>query len=65
MESYTCNTCGYVYDPTAPDAKTGAPGVPFASLPDDWVCPKCGAERTEFEPEDKEPMPGLVAPPGT
>ncbi len=64
METYSCNSCGYVYDPTEPDAKTGAPGVPFAALPDEWVCPQCGAERTEFEPEN-EPMPGLVAPPGT
>jgi len=27
------------------------PGTPFEDLPDDWVCPVCGAEKTEFEAE--------------
>ena len=39
-----CPICGYVYD----DA---AEGVPFASLPDSWSCPMCGAPKLMFEPE--------------
>jgi rubredoxin len=52
MGKYVCNICGYVYDPEAgdPDAGVGAE-VPFEKLPEDWVCPICGAARDEFAPE--------------
>ena len=26
-------------------------GVPFEELPEDWVCPICGAAKDEFTPE--------------
>ena len=52
MEKYGCGICGYVYDPAAGDPDHGvAPGTPFAKLPDDWVCPLCGAGKDEFSPE--------------
>ena len=41
---YVCPICGYVYD----EEKEG---VPFAQLPDSWVCPLCGAEKSVFAPE--------------
>ena len=41
MNKWVCGICGYVYD----EAKEG---VPFESLPDGWVCPLCGAEKSEF-----------------
>jgi len=48
MEKYEC-PCGYVYDPTEGDLDHGVePGVAFTNLPDDWVCPKCGAEKDYF-----------------
>jgi len=25
------------------------PGTPFEELPDDWVCPICGAGKEDFE----------------
>ncbi len=25
-------------------------GTAFADLPEDWVCPLCGAEKSDFEP---------------
>ncbi|HHU17659.1 MAG: rubredoxin [Anaerovoracaceae bacterium] len=25
-----------------------APGTKWENLPDDWVCPLCGAEKSEF-----------------
>lgn len=35
--------CGWVYDPAIGDPDHGVPpGVAFADLPDDWVCPNCG-----------------------
>jgi rubredoxin len=50
VKRYTCVVCGYIYDPAIGDPENGiAPGVAFESLPEDWVCPVCGAERTEFD----------------
>ncbi|MFC1957973.1 rubredoxin [Chloroflexota bacterium] len=47
---YRCTVCGYVYDPELGDPDGGIkPGTPFAELPDDWVCPVCGASKSEFE----------------
>ncbi len=52
MQKYVCTVCGYVYDPALGDAESGIkPGTAFASLPDSWVCPVCGAARDMFEPE--------------
>lgn len=51
MKRYVCNVCGYVYDPAKGDPDNGiAPGTAFADLPDDWVCPVCGAGKDEFYP---------------
>lgn len=50
MEKYQCIPCGYIYDPAEGDSDGGiAPGTPFAGLPDDWVCPTCGADKSQFE----------------
>jgi len=52
MQKYVCGICGYVYDPAIGDPENGvAPGTAFANLPDGWVCPVCGAGKTEFSPE--------------
>ena len=50
MEKYKCTVCGYIYDPEKGDPDTGiSPGTPFNKLPDDWVCPACGAPKDMFE----------------
>jgi flavin reductase (DIM6/NTAB) family NADH-FMN oxidoreductase RutF/rubredoxin len=50
---YRCTVCGYVYDPEKGDPESGiAPGTPFEELPEDWVCPVCGAAKDEFEKEE-------------
>ena len=50
MDKYECSVCGYVYDPAEGDPENGIePGTPFEDLPDDWVCPVCGAGKDEFE----------------
>lgn len=52
MDRYVCTLCGYVYDPAAgdPDGEI-EPGTAFADLPEDWVCPVCGAKKDKFEKE--------------
>ena len=61
MEKYEC-VCGYVYDPADGDPDNGiAAGTSFADLPDDWVCPVCGASKDNFEKVDQVyyfPEPG-------
>lgn len=50
MDKYQCIPCGYIYDPADGDSDGGiAPGTPFSDLPDDWVCPMCGADKSQFE----------------
>jgi flavin reductase (DIM6/NTAB) family NADH-FMN oxidoreductase RutF/rubredoxin len=49
MGKYVCNTCGHVYDPAVGDPDSGIPpGTRFEDLPADWVCPVCGAAKSEF-----------------
>lgn len=50
MKKYQCTMCEYVYDPAQGDPENGVnPGTPFEDIPDDWVCPICGAEKDMFE----------------
>ncbi len=39
---YICKLCGYIYD-------EDKEGKKFTDLSEDWVCPICGAEKSEFE----------------
>lgn len=49
MKKYECDRCGYIYDPLQGDPENGiAPGTAFEDLPDEWVCPDCGAHKEEF-----------------
>ncbi len=50
MAKYECIVCGYIYDPELGNHEGDiAPGTPFEDLPDDWVCPVCGAGKSEFQ----------------
>lgn len=50
MQGWKCLICQYVYDPVAGDPENGvAPGTPFEELPENWVCPVCGAGKDLFE----------------
>jgi len=50
MSKFKCTVCGYIYEPEKGDPESGVnPGTPFEDLPDDWVCPVCGAGKDDFE----------------
>jgi rubredoxin len=52
MDKYVCKICGYVYDPEIGDPDNGVEaGTNFEDLPNDWVCPVCGAGKKDFEKE--------------
>ncbi|HWP80184.1 MAG TPA: rubredoxin [Terriglobales bacterium] len=44
MAKYVCSVCGYEYDEAV---ELG----PFAQLPDDYICPVCGAGKDAFTEE--------------
>ena len=49
MDKYVCSICGYTYDEAKGDPDSGiAPGTSWVNVPDDWVCPLCGATKAEF-----------------
>ena len=54
VKKWVCGICGYVYD----EAKEG---VAFDALPDDWVCPLCGSDKSAFSPQ--QPTSEPKAPP--
>jgi len=47
---YKCSICNYIYNPEEGDPDSGIkPGTAFEDIPDDWVCPICGASKDMFE----------------
>lgn len=53
MDKYVCDLCGYVYDPEVGDPDGGIePGTRFEDIPEDWVCPLCGATKSDFSKLD-------------
>lgn len=51
MQRWRCTICQYEYDPATGDPENGVPpDTPFEELPEEWVCPICGAGKDLFEP---------------
>ncbi len=49
MAKYECEVCGWIYDPEIGDPDGGIdPGTAFENIPEDWVCPVCGATKDMF-----------------
>ena len=54
MKKYICTLCGWEYDPAVGDPDSGiAPGTAFEDIPEDWVCPVCGASKADFETSEE------------
>jgi len=50
FKKYECVVCGHIYDEELGDPDSGIiPETKFEDLPEDWVCPTCGAEKSDFE----------------
>ncbi|MCK5393937.1 MAG: rubredoxin [Candidatus Omnitrophica bacterium] len=50
MKKYKCTVCDYIYDPEVGDSYGGiAPGTAFEQIPDSWICPICGVDKSQFE----------------
>lgn len=51
---YKCLMCGAIYDESKETKK-------FSELPEDWVCPVCGAPKSLFKPIEETPNETEVA----
>lgn len=66
MKIYICSVCGFDYDEAKGDPGSGiAPGTRWEDVPEDWVCPICGADKSMFkaeggEQEKPKPVPSAV-----
>jgi rubredoxin len=50
MKVWQCRTCGYVYDEAVGDPDGGVPpGTAWEDVPANWVCPKCGTAKSDFD----------------
>lgn len=48
MKKWEC-VCGYIYDPKLGDPTQDIKaGTAFEDLPEDWVCPDCGLDKSFF-----------------
>jgi rubredoxin len=46
---WQCFFCGLIYDERAGMPEEGiAPGTRWEDIPADWICPGCGAGKSEF-----------------
>ncbi len=54
MAKYICSVCGYIYDEAKgiPDVGIAA-GTTWEQLAEDWICPLCGAAKSEFVKQDE------------
>lgn len=49
MKTWQCNFCSHVYDEAAGDPTNGiAAGTRLEDLPDEWICPDCGAGKADY-----------------
>ncbi len=49
MKRWQCFFCGYIYDESLGWPDEGIqPGTRWEDVPEDWMCPECGAVKTDF-----------------
>lgn len=48
-QAYICTLCHFVYRPSEGFTDGGiAPGTAWADVPEDWHCPECDADKSDF-----------------
>ena len=49
MNDYQCSYCKYIYSVESGDPLHDVPPrTPFEELPDEWICPMCGKDKSAF-----------------
>ncbi len=50
FKKYICLMCGFIYDEEQGWPEDGiSPGTRWDDVPEDWLCPDCGATKADFE----------------
>lgn len=50
LKIWECILCGFRYDEALGDPDGGVPPhTKWEDVPEDWVCPECGACKSEFD----------------
>jgi rubredoxin len=50
MKKWQCFFCGFIYDEAEGLPEEGIPpGTRWEDIPEDFVCPDCGASKADFE----------------
>lgn len=48
-KKWQCEVCGFIYDEEEGCPEDGIkPKTAWESVPDEWVCPDCGATKKDF-----------------
>ena len=55
MKKYVCSICGFIYDESSGYPEGGiSPGTVWADVPSSFVCPLCGASKSDFDEKKEE-----------
>ena len=58
MKQLVCSICSYTYDEAKGIPEAGiAPGTKWEDLPEDWKCPLCGADKSQFREKTEQTKP--------
>ena len=58
MKQYVCSICSYTYDEVKGIPEAGiAPGTRWEELPEDWKCPLCRADKSQFREKTEQTKP--------
>lgn len=50
MKILKCSICNWVYDEAKGSIEDGLePGTKWEDIPEDWICPVCGAGKDKFD----------------
>ena len=61
MKQYVCSICSYTYDEVKGIPEAGiAPGTRWEELPEDWKCPLCGADKSQFREKTEQAKPAAA-----
>ena len=58
MKQLVCSICSYTYDEAKGIPEAGiAPGTKWKDLSEDWKCPLCGADKSQFREKTEQTKP--------
>ena len=50
MHKWQCIACNFIYDEAEGREDDGIPpGTRWEDVPDEWICPECGTQKSDFD----------------